>query len=78
LIPGIGPGGAYNYYVGSENAPVATAPIGNYEYGCNSSGQCVQIPWDPKKGNWSCSPNFSASDCGASTGKGCAVWPICD
>lgn len=65
IVAGIGPGGAYNFYTRSANAPVlsgggsATPPGGGapgHLYGCKN-GECVQLtsPY--------CSPNFSNSNC---------------
>ena len=62
LLPGIGPGGAYNYYVSSPNAsiPVPQAP---FDFYACTGGVCRSIEWDPIKGA-RCDPNYqNVSDC---------------
>jgi len=62
LLPGIGPGGAYNYYVSSPNAPVPAPVAGGFNYGCKS-GSCEEV-YPDSEGNY-CQPNYPASDCGS-------------
>lgn len=68
LIVGIGPNAAFNYYLGSPNAPVpAGAPGGTATggggaqesifYGCKS-GVLVPILWDPSIPGPECQPTF--------------------
>ena len=76
LLPGIGPEGAYNYYVSSPNAPVPTPAAGDFSYGCISQS-CEPVY---KRDGRYCSPNFPDPECGASQGKGCTgpnAWPEC-
>lgn len=66
VIPGIGPGGSYNFYLGSANAPSVSSSgsqSGTSLYACQG-GHLVLITWDPSK----CSQTFPSmafeSSCG--------------
>jgi type II secretory pathway pseudopilin PulG len=79
LTPGIGPGGAYNYVSGSDNAPVPLAgatptppgrglgPQGEQYYGCRS-GVCVTIDWVFAVGRPECNPSFQIEGCNGNCG----------
>ncbi len=81
LTPGIGPGSAYNYVAGSDNAPTAVSsttptptpggsgldPDGVQFYGCRS-GVCVPIIWDPTIPGPECTINWRNSICNDSCG----------
>jgi prepilin-type N-terminal cleavage/methylation domain-containing protein len=58
----IGPGGIYNYYSGSPNAPEPGATSTTDFYGCKS-GACVQISWDTGRPGPECDPNYEYSTC---------------
>jgi prepilin-type N-terminal cleavage/methylation domain-containing protein len=75
LTPGIGPGNAYNYVAGSDNAPVNVSvlptptpggttkdPDGVQFYGCRS-GVCVPIDWDLTIPGPVCKTNWRTADC---------------
>jgi type II secretory pathway pseudopilin PulG len=76
-IASIGPGGVYNYYVESPNAPnlqltpVSTpgieVPHVDY-YGC-INGRCVSISWDPSRSGPECDPNYQNSSCYGQCGR---------
>ena len=69
---GCGPGGVYNYYATSSNAP--DVPTGGSQgapgggggdtsfYGCKS-GACVSISWNMDRPGPECDPNFQSSTC---------------
>jgi prepilin-type N-terminal cleavage/methylation domain-containing protein len=81
LTPGIGPGAAFNYVAGSDNAPVnvsgtspTATPVGNgldpdgvQFYGCRS-GACVPINWDPAIPGPECTVSWRTADCNFSCG----------
>lgn len=82
ITANVGPEGAYNFYVSSENAPAATTEIskttsptatstlnpGTYHYGC-INGVCQEIPLD-NQGNPACvSRTFDTPNC---NGNDCA------
>ncbi len=81
LTPGIGPGSAYNYVSGSDNAPIPVSgssstptpggygldPDGVQFYGCRS-GVCVPINWDPTIPGPECTTNWRNSGCNDSCG----------
>ncbi len=63
-IPGIGPGGAYNYYVSSPNAPLLggfASEVPTSHWGC-FSGICKPLKENPP-GNPVCGPSSTTSDC---------------
>jgi general secretion pathway protein G len=79
LTPGIGPGAAYNYVSGSDNAPVVLpgssptptppngglGPDGQRYYACRS-GVCVPINWNPNRkpdAGPECDPSFGTDNC---------------
>jgi type II secretory pathway pseudopilin PulG len=57
-----GPGGSFNYYAGSPNAPACQYTDTGTFYGC-MSGLCVPILWDNERPGPQCDPNFQRSDC---------------
>jgi len=77
VIMGLGPSGAFNYEVSSNNAPVvvsttpdptgspsptsAPIPQDNF-YGCINL-VCTQIIWDPVRPGPECDPNYQNSTC---------------
>lgn len=61
----IGPGGQYNYCVGSPNidcSATVNSPDGTQYYGCRNS-ICVPINWDSKRPGPECDPNYQNSTC---------------
>ncbi len=62
IFGSIGPGGTYNYYSGSPNAPEPGAISTSDFYGCKS-GICVSIIWDPQKQRCECDPHYQREDC---------------
>jgi general secretion pathway protein G len=62
ITPFTGPGGTYNYYVGSPNSPPITGPMAEGFYGCKS-GVCVPLSWDYSKPGVECSPNYQNPNC---------------
>lgn len=77
LIPAIGPSGAYNFYLGSANAPAplpSATPVPTQSptptpalqepvfYGCKS-GVCVKLGWDPARPGPDCDPNYQNPNC---------------
>jgi prepilin-type N-terminal cleavage/methylation domain-containing protein len=62
IFGSIGPGGIYNYYSGSPNAPAPGATSTSSFYGCKS-GTCVIITWDPQRPGPECDPNYQSSTC---------------
>jgi len=76
IIQSIGPGGVYNYYVSSPNAPVLTSGQGGsplpqscgYDYwGCNS-GVCISINWKPDCSGPVCQPGYDNPNCNGQCG----------
>jgi general secretion pathway protein G len=65
VISEIGPSKAYNYYIGSDDAPALTSGKTYYYWGCRS-GVCVQIDWNVKKDGPACQPGFDNSNCNSS------------
>lgn len=76
LKPNIGPGGVYNFYLSSPNAPTpsevsvpvssptpgGTLPPQDNFYGCKG-GICVPISWDPSRPGPECDPNYQNPKC---------------
>lgn len=75
VVNGIGPNGAFNYVVGSSNAPVDESsgqsstppPSGSGGgssgfYGC-VGGVCVPIAWDSSRPGPACDPNYQNDTC---------------
>lgn len=62
VIPDIGPGSAFNYFVSSPNAPDGYYAEPSGFYGC-ISGACVSIKWDPLRPGPECDPNYQNSTC---------------
>lgn len=59
---GLGPNGAYNYYVSSGNAPAPGYDSGTDFYGC-FGGTCTRIQWDPARPGPECDPNYQNPTC---------------
>lgn len=57
-----GPGGAFNYYDSSANAPACQLSETGTFYGCRS-GLCVPILWDNSRPGPECDPNFQSPTC---------------
>lgn len=70
-----GPGGTYNYYSGSGNAPSCQLTDTGGIYGCRS-GVCVPIYWDEARPGPECDPNFQSSTCYGQCGPSteCESW----
>jgi len=66
IIPKIGPGAAYNYYVSSPNAPYP-APLYDFLWGC-VKGVCKKI-YPDENGKY-CEPNYPDQPCGGGCGSG--------
>ncbi len=76
LLAGIGPYEAFNFYLGSPNAPVPVSQVASPTpspsstpspepdsfYGC-LSGICTPISWDPARPGPECDPNYQNVDC---------------
>jgi len=56
-----GPGGVFNYYASSPNAPICNL-VGSDFYGCRS-GACVPIFWDNSRPGPECDPNYQSISC---------------
>lgn len=70
-----GPDGAFNFSLGSSNAPPAGFTLSAY-YGCRARA-CVPILWDSGRPGPECDPNFQNQTCYgqcASQGNECQDW----
>ena len=80
ITPGIGPGGKYNFYLASPNAPVPTsvptpsntpvpAPSDGRRpyYGC-INGVCVKISWNAQGTGPVCQPGYDNANCSGQCG----------
>lgn len=76
IIPGIGPGNKYNFYLASPNAPVpssASVPTsipscgGNKYYGC-INGECQPIGCNAQGTGPICQPGFDNDNCNGQCG----------
>lgn len=56
-----GPGGTYNYYASSPNAPTCNLSESSF-YGCKDA-VCVPILWDNFRPGPECDPNYQNSTC---------------
>jgi prepilin-type N-terminal cleavage/methylation domain-containing protein len=74
VIMGIGPGGAYNYYRGSDNAPVPIQSCAHDYWGCKG-GSCVPIGSKPGCSGPICHPGFDNADCNSSGNCGSYAHP---
>jgi type II secretory pathway pseudopilin PulG len=70
-----GPGGAFNYYDGSSNAPACQLTDTDNFYGCRS-GLCVPILWDNSRPGPECDPNYQNPTCygACNSGSECTSW----
>lgn len=57
-----GPGGTYNYYASSPNAPSCQLTEIQNLYGCKSN-LCIPILWDETRPGPECDPNFQSITC---------------
>lgn len=67
LVPNIGPGNIYSYYVSSDNAPPLESGTGSTQYywGCKN-GQCVPIDLKLDGSGPVCEPGFTNDFCNGS------------
>ncbi len=56
-----GPGGTFNYYISSPNAPTCNL-IESHYFGCKG-GVCLEILWDNNRPGPECDPNYTSSSC---------------
>jgi type II secretory pathway pseudopilin PulG len=56
-----GPGGTYNFYASSPNAPACSLRESDF-YGCKL-GVCAPIMWDNARPGPECDPNYQSSSC---------------
>ena len=61
LMENCGPGGVFNYFRSSPNAPGCTYITSEF-YGCKS-GVCVSIYWDNNRPGPECDPNYQSRTC---------------
>jgi prepilin-type N-terminal cleavage/methylation domain-containing protein len=76
ITANIGPGGIYNYYSGSPNAPGPGVTSTSDFYGCKS-GVCVKISWDTQRPGPECDPNYQSPNCYnqcGQAGTACLPW----
>lgn len=59
ITANVGPGGSYNYYASSPNAPAGQYSEGGGFYGCKG-GSCVSLYWDNSRPGPECDPNYSS------------------
>lgn len=59
VLPYCGPGGVYNFYQGSPNAPSCQYTQRAGKWGCKK-GVCVSLLWDNSNSRWECEPNYSS------------------
>jgi len=62
-----GPGGTYNFYLGSPDAPSCQYSQRTGRWGCKNS-RCTALLWDNSIGKWECEPNYGTRNCGGACG----------
>lgn len=70
-----GPGGAFNYFASSANAPACQFQQTDGYYGCKA-GVCVRLLWDNRRPGPECDPNYSDPTCygRCNSGEVCKAW----